>query len=882
MREIKYTVSLDGVSPSNVQFGGMQGEHNATRLNVTIGSELFAKLEGAGYRFEAEDGAGCRQTIVMSEVVSENIVCPIPQSVTSNGGNVTIRLIFSKVSETEIEYILYSFPMKLRFDLTSNGEFTENKEASELSAAVSLAKDYAEQAKKFVGKDGTPATHSWNGTVLTVTSGSGTTSADLKGEKGDSYILTDADKHEIIELLEIDNCLDSESTNPVQNKAVTEAVSEIFQELERQVTLDYVQSSCVTAVFVQEFDDEQKQIARDNIDAASQTDLKDLDDQINGLAELIDENFAATSESLSNLNARTTALEENLVLPPIYIDERNAVLDKVQSEDADLRLVTFTDTHDFSANKYKKYGDLMASGCIDGLVGLGDYQIYSNDITKTETIRKITELFRYSGRNPNCIYAVGNHDVAYISANSGAPDQSKVLTKKELHDCFNRHLNGSVHFNDADPYGCYYYTDFDASKIRMIVLNTSDIYEPSGILKYKYKESVMIQQPQISWLVNNALDFSDKSNPTEWSVIVCQHAYFDASVGMISDILSAVKNGTSLNKSWTFKRIVDNPDTTEPINLLPIELAEESYSAVGITITHDNGTFTVNGTATTSKSFEIVTKGNDYGQLKAGVKYKIALNKISGTATNLPPLIVLRTRKADGTEAAYQNYATGDDFTFTLTEDETLIRFAIAVGAKDYGYTDFVCQPSLTAVEGISDESQIETVISANKDFSEQGAVDVIAVLYGHDHVNTQSVTKGINFIEFISDSAFVDDYYNVSVSGLTAGGYYITNSNGIKMGFTVGSDLPEAVTIGYNNYHAKYNASAPIRVQNGDGATIFSRTAKPSNYQDGMTEITGFIQERTPNTVKTESCSVVSINKDTRTIKIVPYGTGIYREITY
>ena len=35
------------------------------------------------------------------------------------------------------------------------------------------------------GQDGTSATHSWNGTVLTITSASGTSSADLKGEKGD-------------------------------------------------------------------------------------------------------------------------------------------------------------------------------------------------------------------------------------------------------------------------------------------------------------------------------------------------------------------------------------------------------------------------------------------------------------------------------------------------------------------------------------------------------------------------------------------------------------------------------------------------------------------------------------------------------------------------
>lgn len=39
------------------------------------------------------------------------------------------------------------------------------------------------------GKDGVSCTHSWNGTTLTVTSASGTSSANLKGDKGDSPIV---------------------------------------------------------------------------------------------------------------------------------------------------------------------------------------------------------------------------------------------------------------------------------------------------------------------------------------------------------------------------------------------------------------------------------------------------------------------------------------------------------------------------------------------------------------------------------------------------------------------------------------------------------------------------------------------------------------------
>ena len=56
------------------------------------------------------------------------------------------------------------------------------------------------------GINGIPATHSWDGTKLTITSASGTSTVDLKGEpgaagktpvKGTDYY-TDADKAEII------------------------------------------------------------------------------------------------------------------------------------------------------------------------------------------------------------------------------------------------------------------------------------------------------------------------------------------------------------------------------------------------------------------------------------------------------------------------------------------------------------------------------------------------------------------------------------------------------------------------------------------------------------------------------------------------------------
>lgn len=56
---------------------------------------------------------------------------------------------------------------------------------TELTTAINNALDQAKQSGEFDGENGISATHSWNGTTLTITSASGTSSANLKGEKGE-------------------------------------------------------------------------------------------------------------------------------------------------------------------------------------------------------------------------------------------------------------------------------------------------------------------------------------------------------------------------------------------------------------------------------------------------------------------------------------------------------------------------------------------------------------------------------------------------------------------------------------------------------------------------------------------------------------------------
>lgn len=64
----------------------------------------------------------------------------------------------------------------------TNGK--DGKSAYEIALEHGFKGTEAEWLESLEGEDGVSATHSWNGTVLTVSSASGTSSADLKGETG--------------------------------------------------------------------------------------------------------------------------------------------------------------------------------------------------------------------------------------------------------------------------------------------------------------------------------------------------------------------------------------------------------------------------------------------------------------------------------------------------------------------------------------------------------------------------------------------------------------------------------------------------------------------------------------------------------------------------
>ena len=159
MRKIEYTVDIDGISPDSAQYGGIQGEHRATELAITLTEELCGALSAAAVggskiycRISSCDGAGVCRSSEVSEVdlsgETAQVGFDVEQYLTAAGGTAELRVIFTAVKDGEPERVIYSYPIRLRFDSSRCGSDGELSDAREVSAAVVQAATFAGNAEK--------------------------------------------------------------------------------------------------------------------------------------------------------------------------------------------------------------------------------------------------------------------------------------------------------------------------------------------------------------------------------------------------------------------------------------------------------------------------------------------------------------------------------------------------------------------------------------------------------------------------------------------------------------------------------------------------------------------------------------------------------------
>ena len=144
----------------------------------------------------------------------------------------------------------------------------------------------------------------------------------------------------------------------------------------------------------------------------------------------------------------------------------------------------------------------------------GGDSIYYGTKFKLNGVASMNKAFEVN--HDNFVYCIGNHD--YNGVSGETQNNSWMIDADGIESLCMRKMKG-IHRTDGAR---YYYRDFDDKKVRVIVLDTSDIditFDSDGVLTSADPlVTFVVRKAQVDWLCD-ALDCPDSN----WGVIVVMH-----------------------------------------------------------------------------------------------------------------------------------------------------------------------------------------------------------------------------------------------------------------------------------------------------------------------------------------------------------------------
>ncbi len=223
IKTIAFTVQEGGITPSAIQDAGVQGDIFATQLEFTVDPAYYKKMSdeavknGASlvYRFDMQDSTG---NVIIGETAdfeSNKVLLPLGLEYTANGGTEKIFMCVTAVSKTvgsETLYEVFSYPANIRFETKPNTPPAVNQS---LSAVTKTATDAAKAAAEAAETAQKAKAETVNASVTLRNS-----QFVFDGNGVDVSMTVDAE-------------MSDTSTNPVQNKVISQRFSglnDIFAE----------------------------------------------------------------------------------------------------------------------------------------------------------------------------------------------------------------------------------------------------------------------------------------------------------------------------------------------------------------------------------------------------------------------------------------------------------------------------------------------------------------------------------------------------------------------------------------------------------------------------------------------------------------------------
>ena len=230
IRTIKYTVSVDGISPECYMSGGVMGEHNATELEFNLESPLLLAIENRAqnskvmYRFEGYTAIGTKNSTEPQELGDLPLVFPLEYWLTKDGGNIRVHLVISVLKDGETLMDIYSFPALITLLSVPDATYTDGENYESITLLSESARDAAKTAKESAES--------------ALCNAERTEAAKISLEDGAEIIFCGGDAKTALDItLAIDDQVNEFSPNPVQNSAIYNYLKNSLEQLSKNILL---------------------------------------------------------------------------------------------------------------------------------------------------------------------------------------------------------------------------------------------------------------------------------------------------------------------------------------------------------------------------------------------------------------------------------------------------------------------------------------------------------------------------------------------------------------------------------------------------------------------------------------------------------------------